>query len=80
MSSISLNVWENIHPQEPRMEVIPNIILHDVFAAVLGAWKSGPPPPFVCTDHMVRPNKVLTTCDGGDNETVFCNFSGGTNT
>jgi hypothetical protein len=45
----------------------------------LGVWKSGPPPPFVCTDHMVRPNIVQTNATA-EIMNGFCSLSGGTNT
>jgi hypothetical protein len=38
--------------------VIPSIIEYGVEAAVLVAWKIGPPPPGFGTDHARRPMRV----------------------
>lgn len=66
-------------PQEPRIEVIPKIMLQDVDGAVFGVWKSGPPPPLVLTDQMVSPRIVLMNA-AEQTMKGFCNFSGGTRT
>lgn len=69
----------DLQPQEPRMDVIPKTMLHDVDAAVFGAWKRGPPPPLVWTAQIVRPNMVEMNATA-EMTKGRCSCSGGTNT